>query len=154
MPNSSRTIISDTSCLIILSKINEFELLKKSANRILVTNTIAKEFKHPLPEWIKVREPAGRHYQKILELDVHAGEASAIALSLEIDNSILLIDDLKARKIAEKLSLKFSGTLGLILNAKQKGIIRSIKPILDIIKTTNFRFDHKLLDSILEEANE
>lgn len=51
-------------------------------------------------------------------MDLDSGEASAIALSLEIENSLLLIDDLKARKIANRLHLNYSGTFGLILRAK------------------------------------
>jgi len=54
-------------------------------------------------------------------MDLDKGEASAIALSLEMDNSILIIDDLKGRNVAERLNLRYSGTFGLILRAKQIG---------------------------------
>ncbi len=82
------------------------------------------------------------------------GEASAIALSLEMDNSIVIIDDLKGRKVAERLNLRYSGTFGLILRAKQIGVIQSVKPILIKIKKTNFRFSEKLFKLILEQAGE
>ena len=87
-------------------------------------------------------------------MDLDKGEASAIALSLELDNSIMIIDDLKGRKIADKLNLKYSGTFGLILKAKQEGIILSVRPILDKIKKTNFRFSEKLFKTISEQAGE
>ena len=87
-------------------------------------------------------------------MDLDPGEASAIALSLDVDNSILIIDDLKGRKIANKLNLKYSGTFGLILRATQEGIIKHVKPILDKIKNTNFRFSEKLFEFILEQAGE
>jgi predicted nucleic acid-binding protein len=54
-------------------------------------------------------------------MDLDKGEASAIALTLEVENGVLIIDDLKGRKIAKKLNLKFSGMFGLILKAKQMG---------------------------------
>ncbi|MBN1415460.1 MAG: DUF3368 domain-containing protein [Bacteroidales bacterium] len=87
-------------------------------------------------------------------MDLDLGEASVIALTLEIENSILLIDDLKARKISKRLNLKYSGTFGLILRAKQEGIIKHIKPVLGKIRNTDFRFSDKLFDIILEQAGE
>jgi predicted nucleic acid-binding protein len=154
MQPNSEIIISDTSCLILLNKINELDLLKSMALKVYITPTIQKEFGKELPSWIIVKHPSDNHYQKILEMDLDEGEASAIALSLEIDNSILLIDDLKGRKIAERLNLRYSGTFGLILKAKQIGQIKSVRVILEKVKDTNFRFSEKLLSSIIEEAGE
>jgi predicted nucleic acid-binding protein len=154
MQLDSEIIISDTSCLILLYKIDELELLDKLSKSVYITQIIKREFGQKLPDWIKVKEPSDTHYQKILEMDLDEGEASAIALSFEIDNSILILDDLKGRKIAEKLNLRYSGTFGLILRAKQEGIITSVKPILDKMRTTNFRFSEKLFDSIIEQSGE
>ena len=61
-------------------------------------------------------------------MDLDLGEASAIAISLDLENSILILDDLKGRKIAERLNLRYSGTFGLILRAKQEGVIEKVKP--------------------------
>ena len=88
------------------------------------------------------------------DLELNQGEASAIALSLDIDNSMLIIDELKGRKIAEKLGLRYSGTFGLILKAKQLGVINSVKPILNKIRSTNFRFNEQLFETVLEQAGE
>jgi len=82
------------------------------------------------------------------------GGASAIALSLETENTILKIDDLKGRKVAEKLRLKYSGTFGLIVKAKQNGIVTTIRPVLNKIKETDFRFSESLFRTILNEAGE
>lgn len=99
-------------------------------------------------------DPQDRHYQKILELDLDHGESSAIALSLEMDNAILIIDDLKGRKVAEQLNLRFSGTFGLILKAKKLGMIAQVGPILEKIKNTNFRFSEGLFNLVLKQAGE
>jgi len=154
MQLNSEIIISDTSCLILLHKIDELELLDKLGRNVYVTQIIKREFGQKLPDWIKVKEPSDPHYQKMLEMDLDEGEASAIALSFEIDNSILILDNLKGRKIADKLNLRYSGTFGLILRAKQVGIFESVKPILDKIRKTNFRFSQKIFDSILEQSGE
>jgi predicted nucleic acid-binding protein len=81
---------------------------------------------------------------------VDAREASAIALAAENQPSLLIIDDLKGRKLAQKLNLHVTGTLGLILAAKKEGIIPLIKPIFDKIQSTNFRIAPHLLESILK----
>ena len=154
MQLNSEIIISDTSCLILLHKIDELELLDKLGKNVFITQIIKREFGQKLPDWIIVKEPSDTHYQKMLEMDLDEGEASAIALSFEIDNSILILDDLKGRKIADKLNLRYSGTFGLILRAKQVGIIESVKPILDKIRKTNFRFSDKIFDSILAQSGE
>ena len=154
MPLNSEIVISDTSCLILLYKIDEIELLDKLSKNVFITPAIKSEFGQKLPDWIQVKETSDTHYQKILEMDLDEGEASAIALSFEMDNSILILDDLKGRKIADKLNLRYSGTFGLLLRAKQEGIIVSIKPILDKIRNTNFRFSEKLFDSIIEQSGE
>ena len=154
MQLNSEIIISDTSCLILLFKIDELDLLKKLSDKVFITKTIKQEFGKSLPDWIEIKSPSDDHYQQILEMELDAGEASAIALSLETDNSILIIDDLKGRKVAERLKLKYSGTFGLILKAKQEGILTNIRPIINKIIQTNFRFSENLLETILREAGE
>ncbi len=154
MRHGSDIIIVDTSCLIILGKIGEFGLLGKFGKKVHVTPIIQKEYGKKLPNWIFITKPGNIHYMQILEMDLDEGEASAIALSLELNNPILIIDDLKGRKIAAKLRLKYSGTFGLILKAKQLGIIESVKPIIDKITNTNFRFSKELLERIINKAEE
>ena len=78
-----KVIISDTSCLILLDKIGELELLYKLFGHIVVTTEIAKEFKKELPYWCSIVEPTNKTYQKILEASLDKGEASAIAFPIE-----------------------------------------------------------------------
>ncbi len=94
------------------------------------------------------------HKQQLFEVNVDKGEASAMALALEIENSLLIIDDYKARRLAQTLDIDYLGTIGVIILAKQKGIIDSIKPILEKIKETNFRISADLELQALIQANE
>jgi predicted nucleic acid-binding protein len=150
----SKVIIADTSCLILLSKIKELDLLKLPGRRIYITSVISKEFNENLPDWLQIIDPENDIIERIIEMNLDRGEATAIALSLTTENSILIIDDLKGRKIAEKLDLRFSGTMGLILRAKKEGIISEVKPILNKIKSTNFRFNKEIFSTVLKEAGE
>jgi Predicted nucleic acid-binding protein, contains PIN domain len=150
----SKVVISDTSCFIILSKINEIELLHKVYENILTTPEIVAEYGEALPEWIEIVPVQDKYKQQLFEMQLGKGESSAMALSLEIPDSILIIDDYKARKTAEILNLKFIGTIGLIIKAKLDGIIPSVKPLLQKIKSTNFRLSTDLEQYALKEARE
>jgi predicted nucleic acid-binding protein len=149
-----RTIISDTSCLILLDKIGELSILNKLFGVITTTSEVAIEFGQPLPSWFEIREPADKNYQAIIEATVDKGEASAIALAIELDDCLLIIDDLKGRKFASQLGLTIIGTIGVIVDAKLAGVIPSVKPILSKIKSTNFRFTEQLESLILNRAGE
>lgn len=149
-----KTIISDTSCLIILSKIGELNLLKEVYGNISTTSDIAAEFGEELPYWIEIQQVKDLHKQQLLEMQIDKGESSAIALALETESSFVILDDHKARQIAERLGINYAGTIGIIIKAKISGIIPSIKPILEKIKQTNFRISTELEIIALQEAGE
>src|ERR1700748_579569 len=98
-----KIIISDTSCLILLQKIGELELLSKLFGIITTTPEDAVEFGLPVPLWIKIQDTYNKKNKSIIEASVDKGEASAIALAIEQDESLLIVDDSKARKFAQNL---------------------------------------------------
>lgn len=149
-----KIVISDTSCLIILSNINELEILKHLYGEIFTTIEVSKEFGEPLPEWIIIRSPGDLLIKRSLEQQIDKGEASAIALALETPDCIIILDDLKARKIAEKYGLKITGTLGIILYAHEKGIVKSVKHLLDKMKKSGFRINDEIEKEVLIKAGE
>lgn len=154
MSQMLKTIISDTSCFIILSKIEELDLLQKLYGQIITTSDIAEEFGEKLPDWVIIEKVTYKYSQQILEMQIDKGESSAIALALEIQDCTLILDDFKARKIAKNLGLTFTGTIGIIIKAKLNGIIPSIKPYLQKIKDTNFRITPEIELQALKEAKE
>ena len=149
-----KTIIADTSCFIILTKIGELELLHDVYGLIITTIEIATEYGETLPEWVGIVLVKDKFKQQLLEMQIDIGESSAIALALETPGSTIILDDYKARKIADKLGLIFTGTIGVIIKAKLNGIIPSIKPLLEKIKQTDFRLSAELELQALKEANE
>ena len=149
-----KIIISDTSCLIILNKIGELDLLRQLYNTVTITQDILLEYGEQLPDWIEVQQANDQYRQQLLEMQIDKGEASAIALALETADNIVILDDWKARKLAERLGISVTGTLGVIIKAKNNGLIPSIKPYLDKIRETNFRISEELEQIALKEANE
>lgn len=149
-----KIVISDTSTLILFHKIDEFNLLKEVYGELLTTPEIAQEFNESLPDWIKVVSVSDKKYQTFLHTQVDFGEASAIALASEHEDVLLLLDDLKARKLATQLKFRITGTLGIIHKAKQLGIIEKVKPLIDKLLLTDFRIAENIVEEILKINNE
>ncbi len=151
MPN---IVISNTSCFIVLTKIGELGLLHKMYGEIITSPEVVAEYSQPLPDWVKIKSPSDRFSQQILELQLDKGEASVIALAMETPKSTIILDDHKARIIAEKLGIKITGTIGIIIKAKLRGVIPSIKPYLEKIRKTDFRLTPAIEQQALVEAGE
>lgn len=149
-----KTIISDTSCFIILTNIRELDLLQKVYGQIVTTIEVAAEYGERLPDWVVIESVNDKYRQKILEMQVDKGEASALALAIETSDSTIIVDDYRARKVAEKLGINYTGTIGVIIKAKLKGIILTIKPLLAKIRQTDFRITDEIERQALMEAGE
>lgn len=147
-------VIADTSCFILLDNINELELLHKLYPRIITTQIVANEFGKPLPQWVEVATPHEAHLKKVSSFPIDEGEITAIALAMNYLSAVLIIDDLKARKIAGKLGLPVKGTIGIIVEARLRKQIPSIKPLIEKINATNFRLSKKVFQAALKEAGE
>ena len=149
-----RTVIADTSCLIVLTNIGELELLRKIYGNIVTTRYVAAEYDEPLPEWIEITPVADSRKQQLLEFQLDPGESSAIALALETPDSTIILDDYKARKIAAQLGLSYTGTIGVIIRAKLRGVIPTVRPLLAKIKQTNFHLSVELEQQALSLSGE
>ncbi len=149
-----KIIISDTACLIILNKIGSLNLLEKLFKTIIITEEVSKEFNDFLPIWIEVEQVKNRKQIEVLKLLLDSGESSSIALCLEKKNCLLIIDERKGRKVAQDLDIPIIGTLGILLEAKNLGLVYSLRPLLEEVLKTNFRISKQLLNVVLEQANE
>lgn len=154
LSNTKAVVITDTSCLIILEKIYLLPVLHQLFQIVLITPEIAAEYGTPLPDWIVILPVKNKSFQQDLSLIVDWGEASAIALAHEIENNYIITDDLEARKLSIKLGLSVIGTLGVLLRAKQEGYISFVKPVIDLMKQTDFRVSADLYRAVLRKAGE
>lgn len=151
MPN---VVISDASCLIVLSKIGKLDLLYLLYGQVYITPEIEQEFGEDLPSWMIVETVQDKACQKRLETRLDVGEASAIALALEKKDSLVILDDLKARKLAKQLNLVLTGTLGVVSKAKERGYCEKIKPIIQKIGQSNFRISPQVMSDLLSRHGE
>jgi predicted nucleic acid-binding protein len=149
-----KIVISDTTPLIIFQKLGELDILKKVYGHLITTPEIAKEYGDLLPDWIEVIPVTDTKYINFLATQLDIGEASALALAAEMENVLLIIDDLKARKIARRLNFDITGTLGVIHKAKQMSIIEKVKPLIDKMVLTDFRISKNIIRELLKLNNE
>jgi len=153
-------IVSNSSPLIALAKIEKLDILEYD---IVIPKAVfnettepEKEYMKELYEWgkDKVVDVRNRKAVEYLELILGNGEAETIVLSEELNADAVLIDDLKARKIARLRGLKVIGTIGVLLDAKERGRVHEVKPLLEVLMKNKIRISEELHDHALELANE
>ena len=157
-------VICDTSPIQYLYQIDFLELLPTLAGQVYVPEAVAAELKEGrrrnvlLPaledlSWLIVRPVRDR---TLLPLVTHLGdgEKEVLALGLETQDALLLLDDRDARRYAQTLELEISGTLGLLLRAKERGILDAVQPVLDRLQALRFRLNTRTRQMVLKRAGE
>lgn len=105
--------------------------------------------------WVETRPVRDRRLAEALAVDVDLGEAEAIALALEAGADLLLMDDRRGRAVATRLGQPVVGVLGILVEAKRRGRLSSVKPVVDaLVSGSGFRVSARLYARVLEEAGE
>lgn len=148
-------IISDTSCLIALSRIDALPILHELYGTVVITPEVRMEFGQPLPDWIVTQKAPTETVVRIArKYSLDIGETTSIALALDVCNSTLVIDEANGRRVAKSLGLKTTGTLGILLKAKQLQLVDSITDYVIQLQISGFRMSKQLVADVLREANE
>ena len=105
-----------------------------------------------MPDVICNTSPIQYLYQMVSGLGT--GEKQVLALALEKPRSLAILDDLMARRYASFLGIRFTGTLGILLKAKEKGLLQAVAPVLDQLEALQFRLDPKTREAVLKLAKE
>lgn len=147
-------VIADTSCFIALSRVGGLQLLNDLYGSVVTTPAVVQEFGSPLPHWVKVTEPKDQLHLRMLMLTLDRGEASAIALALEVSGCVIVLDERKGRNMARALGLSVTGTLGMLVKAKHKGLIPSLRPWLERFQEAGFRYSREVETAVLRAAGE
>ena len=154
-------IISDTSSISNLFQIERIDLLKSLYGKITITPAVQREL-YALEEqkeidnlkWIKVVAPKDqKKVMKLLE-ELDLGEAESIALAIERKAKYLIIDEYRGRLIAEQYGVKIVGVLGILIQAKQDGLIDSVKDEVQKLRQVGFRLNQRLVDGVLKRLGE
>jgi predicted nucleic acid-binding protein len=159
--------VSDTSPISNLAYIGRLDLLREQFSELFIPEAVQTELLNlPVPirkviddakraGWLKTRPATNTALISLLMVELHAGEAEAIALALEMKTDRLLLDERDGRAMARHLGLPTTGVLGVLLRAKKTGRISAIKPeIVTLRRKAGFFIAPALEAAILTEAGE
>ena len=158
-------IVSDTTPISELAKVDHLDLLPKLFGKVVIPQGVFNELQvgeHPAAKlvqdlsWLEVvtvdNQQLVRELQQSFKLDL--GESEAIALAEEISASQLLIDERAARKVAMARKLPLIGTVGILLLAERRGLLDSVKDVLDEMQAQGMRISDRLYVQVLTLAQE
>ena len=138
--------IVDTSVLIALEKINLLEILCKIYDEIILPEAVIKEFGTPSIKCYSAKKVKSQLVRLLVsELNIGKGESEVIALASETGIKAI-IDDVKARQVAERLELKVTGTIGVLLKAEKSGLINNAYEKITELKEKGFYISTELLN--------
>ncbi len=159
-------IVSNTSPISNLVIIGEISLLQQIYPKVFIPPAVYSELTRlPILQptilslldtgWLEIQTPTDLQLLNILSQTLDPGEAEAIALAVELSANRLLIDERLGRSVAANYGLKIRGLLGILVNAKQQGLIPVLKTILDrLIDQAGFRVSPTLYARTLQEVGE
>ena len=141
-------IIIDTSSLIALERINLLQILCKIYKEVVIPESVIKEFGNLSLSCLSIRKVESNLLKLLItDLNLGKGEADVIALASQTGLRII-IDDLKARKVAENMGLKLTGTIGVLLKAERLGLIASAQEKVRELREKGFYVSEQLLEDI------
>ncbi len=147
-------VVSNTSPLIFLAKVEALELLPQCFDRILVPHAVVKELGNfSLPSYLQsaLISPVGKAFVKGATGRLHVGELEVMVLAQETPADFVLMDDLLARQQAQRLGLRPMGTVGVLRLAQQQGLLSNSdfeQKLNELIEYHGFYLSAKMLKII------
>ena len=156
-------IVSNTTPIISLLKLDQLELLQKLYTDIFIPSAVYNEIEAGKTkgyykdlskiDWIKIADIQDKQAIKYF-LDLDTGEAEAIVLATEIDADLIILDEKLGRFHAKHAGLRVTGTIGILIKAKSEGLISELKPLLDELTDKEVWISEKLKKDILKRIGE
>lgn len=158
------SVVCNTSPLQYLYQLGSLDILRALYGQVRIPTAVASEIAAgqssgiAVPAlatyvWISiesVRSPS----MLVAVADLGAGEREVLALGIQSEDPLLILDDALARRYAALLHLRKTGTLGVLVKAKRAGLVASVAPLLDRLEQLGFRMDANLRLAVLKQAGE
>lgn len=160
-----RRVIVNSTPLIALSNIGKINLLQQLYHEIYIPQAVYNEVTEKNDDagralekslsWINVIKVKHPENYAMYKAKLHAGEVEVMILVQEEPKAdLLIIDDNAAKKTAKFLGLKVTGTMGVLLKAKQSGIINNVSSLLEALKSNGFYISDNVVQMVLKQAGE
>ncbi|PSN13702.1 DUF3368 domain-containing protein [filamentous cyanobacterium CCP5] len=158
-------IVSNATPLIAFARIDQLPLLQKVVGLLVIPVAVAREISvyQPVEQrsialekhgWIQIQSVQSEQQVQFLLPILDQGEAEVIASALELKAERVLMDELTGRKVAESLRLTVTGSVGILIRAKQLGYISKIQPYLQQMKQSGMYFSDRFIQTVLCYTNE
>jgi predicted nucleic acid-binding protein len=158
-------VVSNTTPILGLYKIERLHLLRDLFNQVWVPTAVYNEITVlgrdkqgydavDVAEYIDVKQVQNVLATSLLRPQLDYGEAEAIVLAKELKADILLLDEMKARRVAQASAQNVIGTIGILQIAKNQGLIRNMKSHLDALISNGIWIDRRLYQSVMDSNNE
>jgi hypothetical protein len=159
-------VVSNASPITNLAAVRQLDLLRQLYETIFIPQAVYEELTNDGDQqpgavevrtlaWIETRAVQDRTLVIALQGELDKGEAEALALARELAVDLLLLDERRGRAVASRLGLHVVGLLGTLIEAKQKGLLAAVKPILDDpVTEACFWVSPQLYTRILQVAKE
>jgi uncharacterized protein len=164
MPDAKETVVSNTTPIIALSLVGQHELLRQLYGEVLLPPAVYREVMVGGRSKIGVTELQNASWLRQVMLtdprradllvDLDRGEAEAIALAQEQNADLLILDERLARRYARRAGIPITGTLGVLLRAKQEGLISQIRPLVEQMQKGGIRLGAELVANVYRLAKE
>jgi predicted nucleic acid-binding protein len=164
MPAGDGPVVADTTPLIALSLVDRLGLLRSLYHRVVIPPAVRSELEAggsrgsgsvdlAAASWIET-VPLEDPSRADLLADLDRGEAEVIALGQERHARLVIIDERLGRQHARRLGLPLTGTIGVLLRAKEKGLLPAIRPSLEILREGGIYLGAELVERALRLAGE
>ncbi len=154
-------VVADSSPLIYLSRIRLLHVLSALFGDVVVPRTVWDQSVDGRPSapgiaglrqasWIRIVDDPSSS----ADLGLDPGETAAILVAESLHADLLLIDERLGRAVAQERGLAVRGTLGVLVQARQSGVLPALKPVLDALNAEGFRIAPVLVRQALEHVGE
>lgn len=158
-------VVCNSSTLIALARTNNIDILEKVIKKLTIPHAVYEEIvirgagrpgsmEIKEAKWIKKINVSDQESVISLSNSLGLGESEAIVLAKEIKADLIILDDDKARKAAISQGLKATGFLALLVQAKAKGVIKEVKPIMDKLQQKGFFIGKDLYMDVIQKSGE
>ncbi len=156
-----RKVIINTTPIIALSEIGELSLLKSLYEEVVIPKAVFEEIKTE-PGFTEVRECDWIHVENVkddskrglFQSRLHKGEVEVMMLAMETNADLVVIDDALARKTARYYEMTITGTLGILIKAKEKGLVDSVDKLMTRLISNGLYVSEDVRLAVLKEAGE
>jgi predicted nucleic acid-binding protein len=157
------SVIADTSPLQYLFQLDLLDVLRTLYGNVLAPEAVRDELLVGRSLGLAVPDPADfpwitlrstTTHAGVARLELGAGETAALSLALEVADPIVILDDAVARTAAATLNIPSTGTLGVLLLAKQRGLVTSIASVIIRLEQRGFRIAPAVIARVLALAGE